>query len=343
MAMRSAFEDQLARYGPKATLPSMTLKEAQKYCRHLAHCHYENFSIASIFLPKPLKEPFYAIYAYCRWADDLGDETGGGARALELLDWWKNGLNQCYAILETNSSTTPYDENRHPVFIALTEVIRRHHLPKQPFLDLLTAFRCDQQKTEYETMAELLEYCRFSANPVGRIILYLASSAWKTPPPNQEQLNWSDAICTGLQLANHWQDISRDRLIGRCYIPRSLMIQFEVDPAGKWAEPQFRDMIRFLVDDATDRLESGRPLIKSVPRPLQRDIALFLEGGLCILKEIRRIRFDVSHYRPKVSIFQKAILIFQACFFLHRLSVPSAGNKKQKKGVAPVDETSNRA
>jgi squalene synthase HpnC len=175
---------------------------AQAYTRWLATHHYENFNVVSWLLPKELHQHFYNVYAYCRWADDLGDEIPSKERALELLDWWERELDACY-------------EGRpaHPVFVALRETVVAKDIPKQPFADLLKAFRQDQVVKRYGTWEAVLDYCVYSANPVGRLVLYLCGYR------DDHRQRLSDATCTALQLANFWQDVSRDLEKGRIYIP----------------------------------------------------------------------------------------------------------------------------
>ena len=163
--MLNGFARELAVHGPDARAASPSLPEAYAYCSRLARSHYENFTVASMLLPRRLLRPFHTVYAYCRWADDLGDETGGGQRALDLLQWWREELLRCY-------DGTP----RHPVMVALREIIRRYRIPPDPLLDLLLAFEQDQRVQRYRTYDELLGYCRNSANPVGHLVLYLCES-----------------------------------------------------------------------------------------------------------------------------------------------------------------------
>lgn len=300
------FDDELRRFGPEAVYSVPTSEEALAYCRRLTRSHYENFTVAGFFLPKLLHRPFHAVYAYCRWSDDLGDETGGGRRTLELLDWWEGELDACFES----------GEARHPVFVALREIALPYRLEKKPFADLLRAFRQDQVRKRYETFEELLAYCRCSADPVGRIVLRLAEGAWSGRPASEEQLVWSDSICTGLQLINHWQDVRRDAEIGRCYIPLETFQRYGLEPGlppstETAANKRFRAMIRFLVEDAEQRLRAGRPLISSVPKPLRRDIRLFIEGGLAIAALIRRMGFAVDRQRPVLSKLQKIRLLLR--------------------------------
>ena len=176
--------------------------------------HYENFTVASRLLPRRLRQHVCNIYAYCRWADDLADEIGDPQRSLALLDWWETQLRDCYD-----------GRAAHPVFIALSETIRKFDIPAEPFLDLLVAFRQDQRVTRYETIDQVLEYCRCSANPVGRLVLYLGRC--HTP----ERARLSDSICTGLQLANFCQDVARDWDRGRIYLPQADCRRFGYDEA----------------------------------------------------------------------------------------------------------------
>src|ERR1700688_4858696 len=177
-------------------------EEAERYTRWLAMHHYENFGVVSWLLPRSLHQHFYNVYAYCRWSDDLGDEVPDHARALALLDDWERELDACYA-----------GHPSHPVLIALAPTIKAFDIPSEPFRDLLTAFRQDQHAPRYETWGDVIGYCRYSANPVGRLVLYLCGYR----DAMRQQL--SDATCTALQLANFWQDVSRDLEKGRIYIP----------------------------------------------------------------------------------------------------------------------------
>src|ERR1700737_2119378 len=175
---------------------------AQRYTRWLATHHYENFNVVSWLLPKELHQHFYNVYAYCRWADDLGDEVPDAARALDLLAWWERELDACYE-----------GKPSHPVFVALRETIVAKGIPKQPFADLLKAFRHDQTVKRYPDWNAVLGYCVYSANPVGRLVLYLCGYR------DEERQRLSDATCTALQLANFWQDVTVDLLKDRVYIP----------------------------------------------------------------------------------------------------------------------------
>jgi len=215
----TAFEHELAAWGPdspcfQGTDAPVSLAEAQAYCRKIALGHYENFPVVSWALPRELRPHFYHIYAFCRWADDLGDEIEDADQSLSLLAWWRSQLVECYqgiqnAAVDAQPSSTSC---LHPVFIALAPTIVKYDLPQSAFDDLIQAFEQDQRISEYQTFAELLSYCQRSANPVGRLVLHLCESV------TEETLAWSDSICTGLQLANFWQDVARDFAIGRIYI-----------------------------------------------------------------------------------------------------------------------------
>jgi len=251
----------------------LTPDAAQRYCRQLAESHYENFTVASRLLPLRLYQHFCNVYAYCRWADDLADEQSSPHEALALLDWWQQELNATYA-----------GQPQHPVFVALSQTIREVDLPQQPFDDLLIAFRRDQTQTRYETLDDLLTYCDKSANPVGRIVLQLGRCA------SDENMQLSDSICTGLQLANFWQDAHRDYERGRIYIPQDLCRRYGWDEAhfaAKASDSAFRDLLQPLVEQADAMLVAGQPLIRKVCRELQVPVQLFVGGGRAILAAIR--------------------------------------------------------
>jgi squalene synthase HpnC len=275
-----------------------TLEQAQAWCRQLSETHYENFHVASWFLPKALRPHFHSIYAYCRVSDDLGDEVGSTAQAMALLDAWGRELDACYE-----------GRARHPVFVALRETINACSIPKEPFADLLTAFRQDQTVTRYGSMDEVLGYCRYSANPVGRLVLYACGEV------SEENFRLSDATCTALQLANFWQDVREDFERGRVYLPQDDMQRFGVSDAtievGK-ATPEFRALMRFEVEYARSVFEQGLPLIGKVNRDLALDLDLFSRGGLEILRAIERRDYDMLSARPAISKRTKLGLALRA-------------------------------
>lgn len=283
-------------YRIPATAPS--LEEARAYCERLAKSHYENFSVATWFLPRRLRQHFYNVYAYCRISDDLGDEVGDAQQSLELLDQWETELNACYA-----------GSPKHPVFVALAETVKQLSIPQHEFSDLLIAFRQDQTVTRFETFDDILAYCRYSANPVGHLVLYLCGYS----DPERQQL--SDYTCTALQLANFWQDVSVDYGKGRIYLPLEDLRRFGVtgeEIAQRRATPQFLGMMKFEVERARDWFARGLPLVKMVNRELAIDLELFSRGGQEILNAIERQGFDVLRARPEISKARKLMLVLRA-------------------------------
>jgi squalene synthase HpnC len=301
--------DELIEQGWAALPPSYripdtapTLAEAQAYCKALAESHYENFHVASWFLPKALRPHFHSIYAYCRISDDLGDEVPDAAQALALLNLWGRELDACYN-----------GHARHPVFVALAETIRACAIPTEPFADLLVAFRQDQTIKRFATMDEVHAYCRYSANPVGRLVLYASGEV--TPATQTEFFRLSDATCTALQLANFWQDVSVDWLKDRVYLPQADMQKFGVTDAVLQqgiATPEFRALLKYEVDYARSLFKQGLPLIDKVNRDLALDLDLFSRGGLEILRAIEQRNYDVLSARPAISKASKLQLAFHA-------------------------------
>lgn len=265
----------------------VTRQEAGEYCRRLARSHYENFLVASALLPRELRQPMFHVYAYCRWADDLADEAPDPAAALAGVRWWRDELRRCYA-----------GEPRHPVFVALAETIARFELPFSAFDDLLTAFEQDQTVTRYETYAELLNYCRYSANPVGRLVLHLFGYR------DEERLRLSDCTCTALQLANFWQDVARDLEKGRIYLPREDMRHFgyaEDALLRREENDAFRRLICFEVARTRELFRQGEALRERVRRRLRLEIDMFSQGGLLVLQMIEARQGGVLTGRPAVS------------------------------------------
>ncbi len=303
-------------YAIPANAPS--LDAARGYCRRLATSHYENFSVATWFLPKHLHQHFFNVYAYCRISDDLGDEVGDTRVSLALLDRWEQELDATYRVIEgtatagagvMGNATLPAAGARHPVFVALAETIQRCGIPRHEFSDLLTAFRQDQTVTRYQTFDELRGYCRNSANPVGHLVLYLCGYK------DAERQQLSDYTCTALQLANFWQDVSVDWKKGRVYLPLEDLRRFGVSEsqiADGVFNGQFRDLMRFEVERARQWFERGLPLVKIVDRSLALDLELFSRGGLAILQAIEKQDFNVLARRPSLSNFRKVELAFRA-------------------------------
>ncbi len=283
-------------------------------CRRLAGGRYENFSVLSIVVPRELRDDFAALYAFCRWADDLGDEIDDPDRARELLGWWRRELQGCF-------DGTP----RHPVFVALQPTIERHHLPIEPFDDLIRAFEQDQTVTRYDTWKQVLDYCRLSANPVGRLVLMICGEE------RTEQLfKLSDHICTALQLTNHWQDVARDCLDrDRIYLPRELIdIEDFEDRLHRSAKQGYgvdqaflgetRSVIRECVERTWPRYEKGVPLLDAVSPRTRPVIWLLSSGGQYVLRQIERWNFETALHRPTLGPGARLSLVLQAWMMARR-------------------------
>jgi len=260
------------------------VKSAYEFCAKLAKSHYENFTIASWLMPRAMRPSMHAIYAYARMADDFADEE----HDLGKLDEWERELELCYA-------GTP----RHPVFVALADTVRRYDIPREPFADLLVAFRSDVNFRGFDTLDDIFaSYTCYSANPVGRLVLYLFGYR------DAERQHLSDLVCSGLQLANFWQDVAIDLDKNRIYFPRADMGKFGVTPedlSRRVAKPEFLALMRHEVAVARDMLRRGAELHRKVDRRLSRDILMFAGGGLAILRAIERVGYDVFNRRPKLS------------------------------------------
>ncbi|MCH1440720.1 MAG: squalene synthase HpnC [Rubripirellula sp.] len=276
----------------------LTLRQSRAFTRKLATSHYENFLVASILLPRTLRQPFYDVYAFCRTADDLADESPNSEEALRGLERFQHQLDATFK-----------GSPQEPLFIALEATIRHYQIPKQPFDDLLAAFRQDQHRNRYESIEELIAYCQRSANPVGRIVLHLGDSY------TAENCVLSDHICTGLQLVNFWQDVARDFAMDRIYLPQTLMREFgvgeEMFKKSTTAEP-LRRLLAHECDRAEEMFRTGLPLAKKVKPWLANDVKLFAHGGLQTLRAIRKIEFDVLGSRPTVGKLQQFGLVLRA-------------------------------
>ncbi len=275
-----------------------SVKESEQYTKWLATHHYENFTIATYLLPRELRQHFYNVYAYCRWADDLADEIPDPSRALELLGWWSEELEACYR-----------GSAEHPVFVALQGTIGRFEIPIAPFSDLLAAFRQDQTVHRYESWPAVIDYCRYSANPVGRLVLYLCRYR------DSERQTLSDFTCTALQLANFWQDVSRDLDKDRIYIPLDLLAEYGLDEAVLFSrrfDDRFAGLMRVLIARTRELFEKGLPLAQSVAPDLRIDIELFSRGGMAVLDAIESIGYNTLQRRPSLSGAAKLRLIGRA-------------------------------
>jgi squalene synthase HpnC len=282
--MKSTPELEIARNLPRA---GCSVEEARRYTRWLATHHYENFNVVSWLLPRRLHQHFYNVYAYCRWADDLGDEVSDPQKALKLLDAWEEELQSAY-----NGAPS------HPVFVALAETVREFDIPIEPFRDLLIAFRHDQAVHRYENWDEVLGYCRYSANPVGRLVLYLAG--YRDP----ERQALSDATCTALQLANFWQDVDRDLAKDRIYIPLDLLRANGLSPEdliAKRFDDRFVKVMKELIVRTRVLFAQGAPLARKVSNDIRVDIELFSGGGLAVLDGVESVGYDTLHHRPAIG------------------------------------------
>ncbi len=273
--------------------PQVSLQEAYAHCRHIALGRRENFPVASWFLPKPLRPHLYAIYAYCRGVDDIGDEASGDR--LALLEEWEAELKRAYLGGATD-----------PRFIALAHTIKRFEIPPQPFDALIDANRRDQRTTRYETFDELLDYCSHSANPVGHLILYVFGCR------DTELQALADFTCTALQLANMWQDVSVDAAKGRIYIPREDMSAFGVDGADIFERrftPEFQRLMQFQVERTRDHFRRGLPLIGRASGHLRVDLRAFTLGGLAALRSVEDRGYDVLSGRASISRLDRALIL----------------------------------
>jgi squalene synthase HpnC len=280
---------------PEALSQVWAHAESERYTHWLATHHYENFHVVSFLLPKHLHQDFYNVYSYCRWADDLGDEIGDTQESLRLLAWWSRELDRMYA-----------GEAQHPVFVALSGTVKKFGIPKQPFADLVRAFIQDQTVTRYADWAGVLDYCVYSANPVGRLVLYLCGYS----DPERQRL--SDATCTGLQLANFWQDVTVDQGKDRVYLPLDLLARHNYTVEEMFArqfDDRFRDVMREAVGKARGFFITGLPLARMVNKRLSVDLELFSAGGMYVLDKIGKQNYDVLSRRPSISKMERAGLL----------------------------------
>ncbi len=271
--------------------------DALEYTRWLATHHYENFHVVSFLLPKRLHQDFYNVYSFCRWADDLGDEIGDTREGLRLLAWWRRELEGMY-----------HGEAAHPVFVALKGTVERHAIPMEPFDRLIRAFEQDQTVTRYPSFDDVFGYCVNSANPVGHLVLYLCGYR------DAERQALSDYTCTGLQLANFWQDIAVDLAKDRVYLPLNLLTRnaYAVDELFEHKEDdRFRAIMREAVSVTEDLFRKGFPLVRKLDRRLSLDIELFSRGGIKILEKIKQQDYNVLHRRPHISKVERLGILIQ--------------------------------
>ncbi len=283
--------------GPESR--SWTLDEAYRYCQKITASHYENFPVASLFLARERRKPITALYAFARTADDFADEPGlSTAERLDALEQWRGRLSACLR-----------GQARHPIFIALGDTVPRHELPEELFDRLLTAFVSDVTVHRFPTRDDVLAYCRNSADPVGRLILLLFGYR------DEELLQYSDRICTALQLANFWQDLGIDLQRDRVYLSGEDLRRRGV-AEGDLLALRMSDEVRMVLSDVvawTQQLfEEGTPLVDKVGRDLKTELRLTVNGGLAILQSIRAMNYDVLHRRPVLSRWNKFTLVVRS-------------------------------
>ena len=303
---------------------SISLEDAYRYCGDLARRHYENFNVGGWITPRNKLPHVHAIYAWCRMVDDLGDEVKPGnaiepsatdgrpdyattQHRLERLDWWQSELESAYT-----------GQPSHPITIAVQNTVSVFDIPREPFLRLIQANRIDQGSGRFESLDDVLDYCTYSANPVGHLFLYLFGYS------DAERQRLAECTCTALQLTNFWQDVARDyRDRGRIYLPLADLARFgvsEADIASGNANEAFRELLRYECDIAMDLFRQGTPLVKSLDRPARLPVALFTRGGVAVLDAIRKQNYDVLSKRPALSKGRKARLLGSA-WLLNKLGL----------------------
>jgi squalene synthase HpnC len=300
---RVALSDSKGYNDRMTTLPrsgefSADVREAFAYCERMARSHYENFPVASRFVPARRRPYIWSVYAFARTADDFADEGAlSDAERLSKLEEWQRQLDACFE-----------GHAEHPVFIALAETAVRTGIGREPLADLLTAFRMDVTTSRYATFQDLLGYCRCSANPVGRLVLAIVGDA--TP----RKIALSDSICTALQLTNFWQDVAIDRSKGRIYVPLEDLARFgytEAEFGTGAVDDRFRALMGFEVERTRALFDEGSPLASEVTPEIRFEIRLTLNGGRAILREIEKRGFDVLARRPTLSLGNKLGLLFR--------------------------------
>ena len=316
-------------YLTPVTRPS--LEQSLLWCKQLATSHYENFHVTTFFLPKRLRPHFYSVYAFSRTSDDLGDEVADTKTATRLLGEWRAMLHECFEHPE---------QSRHPVYVALQPTIKECELPMEPFDDLISAFEQDQVYTKHESLQTLEDYSRYSANPVGRLVLLLSGYH------DAELMRLSDEICTGLQLANFYQDVVTDwRDRGRRYLPADAMRKFGVTDGqiqGRIFDANYRAMMKFLVEDARGRLERGAKITTMVERDLAATLSLFVKGGCAILDAIKAQDYDTLQDRPVVTKAKKLRLLGGA--LVGRVGAAMARSpRKARPGLGPESHKGHAA
>ena len=286
-----------------------TLEESLAYCRNLTRTHYENFTVGSLLLPRAIRQHVSNLYAYSRTVDDLGDEAEGDR--LDLLRQWREDLERCYT-----------DVPRHPVMVALQHTIQRYRIPREPFVKLIKANLIDQEITRYETFENLLYYCDHSANPCGRLFLYVFDYR------DEERQRLSDYTCTALQLANFWQDVNRDWKMGRVYLPLEDLQAYGVTEeqiARRSFDDNFRKLMAFQIERTRRIFRQGAELLNHLEGHAKVDVALFTRGGMAVLDAIEKQDYNVLARRPSLSRFKKARLLLSTWVALKLGVMPKLG------------------
>ncbi len=300
--MHQTFEALIPLYNLRIEQPRQgwSVEESYAFCRRLTHAHYENFPVGSILIPKRLRPHVHAIYAFARMSDDFSDEPYYEGQRMERLEEWDHLLQECYQ-----------GRAEHPVFIALRQTVKELDLPKQLFSDLLTAFKMDVTKSRYQNWNEVLNYCQYSANPVGRLILHLFDYR------DEERFHWSDCICTALQLANFWQDVEIDLRKDRIYIPQDDMNTYRYSEDLLFQhryDERYIQIMRKQAKRAWDLFDEGYPLLENVHFPLSMELRFTWLGGTGILHRTALCNYNVFQQRPKLTKTDFLKLGFQSFF-----------------------------
>jgi len=299
------------------------IAEAESWCAEIANAHYENFVVTNWFTPDSMKQHINNIYAFCRYGDDLGDDAPfDDDDRWKLLDAWEKDLERA---AENDWTGNP----RHPILLAIQRTAREKKIPKEPFWRLIQAFKMDQRKKRYDDFDDLKAYCILSADPVGHLFLYVYGH-------DDELLrSLSDHTCTALQLANHWQDVTRDLEQDRIYMPISSMRAHGYsleDYRNKVVDDRWRSLMRSEVDRAQAEFDAGKELWSKCEPHLAVDLMMFTMGGEAVLAAIRRQRYDTWTKRPRVAKWRQIIMLIKAKYAWRRVRRTHRRNQKKNNG-----------